>query len=181
MHMKALGVLAIVIVMFSLPATPLAAPVRTQVADCERGPITDGSGPPDWRQKSVVAGPLGVFRRPLSHMSKTSSGQLIAKMPVITAGSTPVTLSVPPRQRHRVFLYYGRLLDRNGNPTTLIGRSRGFSEVVFEPCDYKPRTAWPGGIRVIGRKAVRLIVRVEGNPEPIPLPLGRPKVYEPTT
>ena len=178
MNMKALGILGAAIAMLLVPAAPLAAPVRTQVADCD-GPTVAGSGPPNWRQRSIVAGPLGVFRRPLSHMSKTRSGQLITKMPVIVAGSTPVKLSVPSRLRHRVFLYYGRYLDRSGKPTTLIGRSRGFSEVVFEPCDYKPQTPWPGGIRVKGRRAVRLIVRVEGNPDPIPLQLGRPKVYEP--
>jgi hypothetical protein len=100
-------------------------------------------------------------------------------MPVIVEGSTPVTLSVPPRLQHRVFLYYGRLLGRDGKPTTQIGKASGFSEVVFEPCAHKPRTAWPGGIRVKGRKPVRLTVRIEGDPEPIPLPLGRPAVYRP--
>jgi hypothetical protein len=114
-------------------------------------------------------------------MSETSNGQLIAKMPVIVAGSGRVTLSVPGGQRHRVFLYYGRLMDRSGNPTTQIGRSRGFSEVVFEPCAHKQRTVWPGGIRVRGRRPVHLTVRVEGNPEPIVLPLGRPKVHTPRT
>lgn len=178
--MKALGVLMIAMAMLLVPATPLAAPVRTQVADCD-GPMIAGSGPGDWRRRSIVAGPLSVFRRPLSQMSETNNGQLIAKMPVIVSRGRPVTLIVPPRLRPRVFLYYGRYLDRSGKPTTLIGRSRGFSEVIFEPCDYKPRTPWPGGIRVKGRRAVRLIVRIEGNPDPIPLPLGRPKAYAPTS
>ncbi|MEX2108819.1 MAG: hypothetical protein WD827_08030 [Solirubrobacterales bacterium] len=112
-------------------------------------------------------------------MSETNSGHLIAKMPVITKGSDLVTLSVPPRQRQRVFLYYGRFEDRNGNPTGIIGRAHGFSEVTFEPCTDRPRTAWPGGIRVKGRKPVRLTVRVEGDPDPKPLPLGRPTPYQP--
>jgi hypothetical protein len=174
---KVLGFLGVAIATLSVPAA-VADPVRTQVADCE-GPTVQGSGPPDWRQRSIVAGPLGVFRRPLSQMSRTGNGQLITKMPIIVAGSTSVTLSVPSRLRHRVFLYYGRYLDRSGKPTTLIGRSRGFSEVVFEPCDHKPRTPWPGGIRVKGRRAVRLIVRAEGSPKPTPLPLGRPRAYAP--
>jgi hypothetical protein len=111
-------------------------------------------------------------------MSETKTGQLIAKMPVLTARGAPVKLSVPAQLRHRVFLYYGRMEDRDGNPTTLIGRGRGFSEVVFEPCDDRPRTAWPGGIRVKGRKPVRLSVQVDGD-ESIPLRLGRPTPYAP--
>jgi hypothetical protein len=175
--MKAVGALATVLGMLLVSAAA-AGPVETQVASCERGPIAGGSGPPDWRSKSVSAGPLGVFRHPLSQMSETNSGQLIAKMPVITEGHKPLTLSVPPRQRHRVFIYYGRLRDRNGNPTTQLGKAPGFSEVEFEPCTDRPRTAWPGGIRVKGRKPVRLTVRTEDDPEPIPLPLGRPKVHD---
>jgi hypothetical protein len=171
---KVVGALAVVGAWLVSAAT--AAPVEMQVADCGRGPVT--SGPSNWRSQAVVAGPLGVFRSPLSHMSETESGQLVTKMPVITEGSTSVTLSVPPRQRHRVFLYYGRLLDRSGNPTTLLGKARGFSEVVFEPCVNKPRTGWPGGIRVKGRKPVRLTVRVGDSPEPIPLPLGKPKPFD---
>jgi hypothetical protein len=163
----------------SLAALLIGGPAQpsgegTHVADCERGPVTDGPGPPGWRQKSISAGPLGVFKRPLRQMSETRNGQLTAKMPVLVDGSTPVTLSVPPGQRRRVFLYYGRLRDRDGNPTTTIGRAPGFSEVLFEPCLDRPRTAWPGGIRVIGRKRVSLTVTVEGRPDPIPLPLGRP-------
>ncbi|HEX5375007.1 MAG TPA: hypothetical protein VFW48_02510, partial [Solirubrobacterales bacterium] len=158
-----------------------AASAKAQTATCERGPITDGSGPADWRQKSVVAGPLSVFRRPLRQMSETSNGQLIAKMPVLTARGAPVKLSVPTRLQHRVFLYYGRMQDRNGEPTTLIGKAKGFGEVVFEPCEDRPRTAWPGGIRIKGRKPVHLVVQVEGSPESIPLPLGRPTVFKPST
>ncbi|HEU4945326.1 MAG TPA: hypothetical protein VFT10_09215 [Solirubrobacterales bacterium] len=160
-----------------LASTALAAPAETQVASCARGPVTAGSGPSDWPRGTWTAGPLGVFRQPLSHMEETSSGQLIAKMPVIVEGSTPVKLSVPTRLRQRVFLYYGRFLDRSGNPTTQIGKSRGFSEIVFEPCGDRPLTAWPGGIRVKGRGAVRLTVRVEGDPEPVPLSLGKPRPH----
>lgn len=176
MRHKALTVSAIAGLCLAI-ATPASA--ETQTATCAQGPITNGSGPPDWRQKSVIAGPLSVFRRPLREMSETKSGQLIAKMPVLTARGTPVRLSVPMRLRHRVFLYYGRMQDRNGNPTSQIGKADGFSEVVFESCDDRPRTAWPGGIRVKGRKPVRLLVQVEGG-EPTPLPLGRPTPYAPT-
>jgi hypothetical protein len=110
-------------------------------------------------------------------MSETRNGQLINKMPVLVEGGKPVLLSVPPRDSDRVFLYYGRLRDREGRPTTTIGRARGFSEVRFEPCADKPRTVWPGGIRVRGRRAVRLLVSVEGRAAAIPLRLGRPRPY----
>jgi hypothetical protein len=158
-----------------LASTTLAAPAEPQVASCEQGPVAAGTGPPDWPRGAQVAGPLGVFRHPLSHMSETSSGQLIAKMPIIVEGGSPVGLSVPARLRSRVFLYYGRMLDRNGKPTMQIGRAPGFAEIVFEPCASKPRTAFPGGIRVKGRAPVRLTVRVDDRPEPIALLLGRPK------
>jgi hypothetical protein len=169
--MRGIGLLLTTAAVLSTPGT--------QVADCQRGPVTAGSGSPDWRRKSLVAGPLGVFRHPLDQMSDTNNDQLIAKMPVLVEGDTPVTLRVPPGERHRVFLYYGRIVDRSGNPTTQIGRARGFTEVVFEPCTYKPRTVWPGGIRVRGRRPVRLVVSVEGRRNAIPLRLGRPKPYAP--
>ncbi len=149
----------------------------TQTADCARGPITVGSGPPDWPRGALVAGPLGVFRHPLAQMTETANGQLIAKMPVLVDGHAEVRLRVPPRQRNRVFLYYGRMRDREGHPTTLIGRARGFSEVAFEPCADRTRTVWPGGIRVRGRRAVRLSVILGVRQDPIPLRLGRPRPY----
>jgi hypothetical protein len=136
-----------------------------------------GRGSADWRSKSIVAGPVGVRRRPLSQMSQSSQG-LTAKMPVLIEGRAPetVTISVPPALRQRVFLYYGRVIGRDGEPTTLFTEARGYSETKFELCDDKPRTAWPGGIRVKGRAPVRLQVEVEGR-EPIQLRLGRPSVY----
>lgn len=177
MSLRARSALAIIAGACLVFASPASA--ETQTATCEQGPVTNGSGPTDWRQKSVVAGPLSVFRRPLRQMSEMNSGQLIAKMPVLTARGADVKLSVPMRLRHRVFLYYGRIQDRNGNPTTQIGRANGFSEIAFKPCDDRPRTAWPGGIRVKGRKPVRLLVQAEEG-ELIPLPLGRPTPYTPT-
>ena len=51
----------------------------------------------------------------------------------------------------------------------------GFSEVVFQPCADRPRTVWPGGIRVEGTKPVRLLVQAEGS-SPVPLVLGKPRV-----
>lgn len=147
------------------------------VADCERGPVTIGSGPPNWRARSILAGPVAVLRNPLGRMSETASGQLTAKMPIFVAGHEPVAVSVPPRSRHRVFLYYGRMRDREGRPTTIFGRARGVAEIRFEPCADRPRTVWPGGIRVRGRKPVRLLVLPDRGDEPIPLRLGRPRAH----
>jgi hypothetical protein len=101
-------------------------------------------------------------------------------MPLLIEGRAPetVAVSVPPGLRDRVFLYYGRILGRDGQPTTSFAEARGYSETEFQLCGNKPRTIWPGGIRVKGDKPVRLLVGAEGQP-PVPLPLGRPKAYEP--
>jgi hypothetical protein len=151
------------------------APADSNVAPCDKAII--GHGPADWRSESVVAGPVGVRRHPLNAMSPTRNG-FVAKMPVLIEGRAPetVTVSVPPALRGRVFLYYGRILGRDGQPTTTFSEARGYSETEFQLCDDKPRTIWPGGIRVKGDKPVRLVVSVEGE-APVPLRLGRPKAY----
>lgn len=160
-------------------ALGVAAPAaeRVQVATCETGPVMNGPGPPDWRQISRVAGPVAVFRRPLSQMSETPNGQLMAKMPALTIGHEPVTLSVPPRLRHRVFLYYGFRRGPDGTRTTMMQGFPGYQEVEFHPCTDRPRTPWPGGIRVKGRAPVHLDV-IAADGETDVLALGRPKPYE---
>jgi hypothetical protein len=107
-------------------------------------------------------------------MSRTRNGQYVAKMPALVEGRESVTLTVPRRLRHRVFIYYGFHEGRNGRPSTALD-GPGFSEVIFRPCIDRPRTIWPGGIRVKGTKPVRLIVQPEGSPSPGPLVLGRPR------
>jgi hypothetical protein len=143
---------------------------ESSVAPCDRAMI--GHGPADWRRGSVSAGPVGVIRQPLHSMEQTRRG-LVAKMPLLVEGREPetVTVSVPPALRQRVFLYYGA-------PSTFAA-DRGYGEIEFQPCANKPRTIWPGGIRIKGRKPVHLLVSVEGRPEPVPLRLGRPQVYRP--
>jgi hypothetical protein len=155
------------------------APTDANVAPCDKAII--GHGAAGWRSESVVAGPVGVRWHPLRAMSRTGNG-LVAKMPLLVEGRAPmtVTVSVPPALRQRVFLLYGNVRDRDGNPSFSFRNTRGYSETEFQPCDNKPRTIWPGGIRIKGEKPVRLLVAVEGQPEPIPLPLGRPTVYHPT-
>jgi hypothetical protein len=151
----------------------------SNVAPCDKAII--GSGSAGWRGESVVAGPVGVRRHPLSAMSRTRNGTFVGKMPLLVEGRAPmtVTVSVPPRLRHRVHLYFGRILDRDGQPTSSFDDAPGFSETRFQPCADKPRTIWPGGIRIEGRRPVHLLVEVEGRPDLIPLRLGRPELYRP--
>lgn len=159
-----------------LAAGVAAATPTSNVATCDKAMIGHGSA--DWRSESIVAGPVGVARHPLDQMSPGGNG-LTTKMPVLIEGRAPetVTISVPTTLRKRVFLYYGRLIGRDGKPTTLFTKARGYSETEFQLCGDKPRTVWPGGIRVKGRAPVHLLVEAEGQ-EPIRLPLGRPHVYQ---
>jgi len=149
-----------------------AAPTAN-VATCQKAMV--GSGSANWRSDSVVAGPVGVQREPLGRMTRTRNG-LTAKMPILVEARAParVTVSVPAALRNRVFLYYGRVIGRDGRPTTLFTEARGYAETEFQPCPNKPRTIWPGGIRVKGHAAVHLLVEVEGRP-PVHLPLGLPR------
>lgn len=155
-------------------ALALAAPATAgaNVAPCDKAVL--GHGPPNWRQLATTAGPAGVFKHPLSRMSRTDNG-LVAKMPLLVEGHTPVTVSVPPRLRGRVFLYYGNVLDREGHPSTSFANTRGYGQTFFEPCEGRPRTPWPGGIRIKGTAPVHLTVQVEGG-DSFQLFLGRPKV-----
>jgi hypothetical protein len=149
----------------------------SNVAPCDKAII--GHGPADWRNESVVAGPVGVRRQPLNAMSPTRNG-FVTKMPLLIEGRAPetVTISVPPGLRNRVFLYYGRILGRDGQPTTTFSEARGYGETEFQLCGNKPRTIWPGGIRVVGDKPVHLLVSAEGQPT-ASLRLGRPEAYKP--
>jgi hypothetical protein len=168
--------LATLLAALTVGAAPAA---ESNVAPCDKAIIGHGSA--GWRSESVVAGPVGVRRHPLSAMSQTRNG-FVTKMPLLAEGRAPetVAVSVPPGLRSRVFLYYGRILDRDGNPTTSFGNARGYSETEFQLCGDKPRTIWPGGIRVKGEKPVHLLVTTAGQP-PVPLPLGRPQPYEPAS
>jgi hypothetical protein len=152
-------------------------PADSSVATCDQAII--GSGPADWRSESVAAGPVGVRRHPLSAMSRTSNGQFLAKMPLLIEGRAPlkVTVTVPPRLRDRVHLYYGRATGAKGGPTTSF-HSHGYSQTEFRLCGDKPRTVWPGGIRIEGTATVHLAVTIDARGPAIPLRLGRPEAYE---
>jgi hypothetical protein len=105
-------------------------------------------------------------------MSRTKKG-LVTKMPLLVEGREPalVTVRVPEALRGRVFLYYGA-------PSTFT-QDRGFAAVEFQLCGDKPRTVWPGGIRVKGKAPVRLNVFTEDRQQPHLLRLGKPKVFAP--
>lgn len=130
-----------------------------------------GHGSADWRSESVVAGPVGVRRNPLWTMTRTPRG-LVTKMPLLVEGRDPETVkvSVPAMLRERVFLYYG---DASAFP-----RTHGNSEIEFELCGNKPRTIWPGGIRVRGAARVRLHVFTAARAEPFVLRLGKPRIAD---
>jgi hypothetical protein len=161
-------------------ASAFAGPPEPQVASCDPGPVTIGSGKPTWRQESLSAGPLGIRRQPLRDMTpyrRQEPNVLVTKAPILIEGEGAVTLSVPPRLTHRVFLYYGFHEGPDGKRSTSFYGYPGSSSIEFQPCTDRPRTIWPGGIRIKGRRSVRLNVTVTGQPDQIQLRLGRPTVY----
>jgi hypothetical protein len=160
-------VLAMALVAFALAGSPAA---QVNVAPCDKAIVGHGSA--DWRSESVDAGPVGVMRHPLRAISQTRNG-FVTKMPLLVEGRAPemVTVSVPAGLRRRVFLYYGQ------SPSFV--KDRGSAEIEFQLCDNKPRTIWPGGIRIKGDEPVHLLVTPAGVTEALVLPLGRPRPYEP--
>lgn len=145
-------------------------------ADCRQTII--GIGRPGWRKTHIVSGPVAVLKRPLSHINSEANG-LTTKMPLLILGHRSVRISAPRKLRNRVFLYYGIYRDRHGRRTTGFAEAHGHSATEFQPCAQKPRSAFPGGVRIRGRKPVRLRIDVEGESRPHFLNLGRPKLYRP--
>jgi hypothetical protein len=172
------GAAAIVAIVLAIggASEPVEAP-EANVAACVPSETITGPGPADWRRASITAGPVAVTRGPLRKMVEAKSGQLYAKMGLLVAGHQYVVLSVPAALRERVFLYYGRILDNHRRRTTSFFGARGYAEIEFRPCRDRPRTVWPGGIRVIGHTPVNLLVTIEGHSTSVPLSLGKPVVY----
>lgn len=168
------GVVAIVLAVGGA-SEPVEAP-EASVAPCGPPSTPAGSGAVDWRRSSLAAGPVAVPRRPLASMREVRSGQLTTRMPLLVAGHRYVVISVPLALRNRVFLYFGSVLDHEGVRTTSLLGAPGYAEIEFQPCRGRDRTVWPGGIRVIGRRPVWLLVTVEGQPNSIPVALGDPTV-----
>jgi hypothetical protein len=158
-----------------LVASAWSATAVRNVAPCNKA--IAGHGSADWRSTSVDAGPVGVRSHPLSEMTRADNG-LVTKMPMLVEGRAPdtVLVSVPPALRGRVFILYGNALDRNGHPSTSFRNTRGYGETEFQLCANKPRTIWPGAIKVKGMAPVHLLVFAEGRPDPATLRLGRPRI-----
>jgi hypothetical protein len=166
------GVVAIVLAVGGA-SEPVEVP-EASVAPCGPPSTAAASAPVGWRRSSLTAGPVAVPRRPLASMREAQGRQLTTRMSVLVAGHRYVVLSVPLALRNRVFLYYGRVLDHEGAATTSLLGAPGYAEIEFQPCRDRDRTVWPGGIRVIGRRPVWLLVTVEGRPSSIPVSLGHP-------
>jgi hypothetical protein len=166
-------VITAVVVLALEPAS--GAGTESNVAACSKA--INGSGKASWRGESVVAGPVGVAKAPLGQMWRAPNGFLYAKVPLLLEGKQAVTVSVPRSLRKRVFLYYGRIEGRDGKVTSSFAGARGYGETEFQPCADKPRTAWPGGLRIKGTAPVHLLVQQGRGAEPIPLPLGRPRIH----
>lgn len=160
-------VIAAVIVLALEPASGASA--DKNVASCHD--VLAGRADAGWRQESSVAGPVGVTRWPLREMSKMADGDLAGKVPVLVEGHSAVTVKVPAALRERVFLYYGRA---SRNKTISFADSNGFNSIEFRPCEDRPQTIWPGGIRVHGTGSVHLVVEAEG--KTTVLKLGRPQI-----
>jgi hypothetical protein len=161
----------VALAVIAVGVTPASAAV-TGVAGCDKDTF---AGSDDWRRDSVAAGPVGISDARLTQMSRTRNGQFLAKRPLLVdSGGRAVMVSVPKRLRGRVFLYYGRWQDRQGEPTRAFRNARGFDAITFTPCERCAPTVWPGGLRVKGRGPVHLRVEVEGRDHPLTLVLGRP-------
>jgi hypothetical protein len=163
-------VIAAVVVLALEPAS--GASTDKNVASCNDN-VLIGHGNARWRSESNVVGPVVLPKWPLRQMAAMKNGDLVTKARVLVEGSAPVLVKVPDSLRERVFLYYGRGPNHH---SVSFAESNGFDEVEFQPCEGRPRTIWPGGLRVKGKGSVHLVVEAEGKTSV--LKLGRPQVYE---
>jgi hypothetical protein len=168
----AAGIVAIVLAVGG-SSEPFEA-AEASVAACGRSSSPTPSGAAAGRGSSPAAGALRLPGQPLAKMAEVNRGQFAARMPVLVSGHDYIVLSVPLALRNRVFLYYGRVADRTGRPLRSLRGVAGYAEVEFQPCRDRPRTIWPGAIRVIGLAPVRLLATTEGQPRSIPLAMGSP-------
>lgn len=125
--------------------------VGSKVRDCD---ITfDGPGPANWRERSLSIGPFGLAGPdgPDFDIGAFEDGLLTVKTPTMVAGHRPVTISIPPGERHRA-----RILGAHPRPA--------YASVTYVPCDDKPRTVFAAGFLLRDRKPLTLLVRVDDGP-----------------
>jgi hypothetical protein len=169
------ALVAVAVVVFALEPASGAATESNEAACSE---AMRGSGKPAWSLEMASGGPVSVSRAAMAKMYLRRDGTFYGKVPLMVEGDQPATVSVPPRLRNRVFLYYGHIVGRDGKPTHSFFDARGYGETEFRPCANKPRTIWPGGLRIKGSAPIHLLIHT-GAPKPVPLRLGRPRAYEP--
>jgi hypothetical protein len=174
-HGLIVGVAGIVAIVLAVGGSsePFEA-AEASVAVCGRSLSPTSIGGAAWRGTSPTGGGLRLPGQPLANVVEVTRGQFAARMPVLISGHDYIVLSVPLALRKRVFLYYGRVADGAGRPLGSLRSEASYAEVEFQPCGDRPRTVWPGAIRVIGRAPVSLLATIEGQPRSIPLALGSP-------
>jgi hypothetical protein len=125
--------------------------VGSKVRDCD---VTfDGSGPANWRERSLWIGPFGLAGPdgPDFDAGAFEDGLLTVKTPTMVAGHRPVRISIPPAERHRV-----GILGVHPRPA--------YASVTYVPCDDKPRTVFAAGFLLRNRKPTTLLVQVGDGP-----------------
>lgn len=157
-----------------IPVTQRKSIAPTTVARCRPGVVMTGGVFPDWQEKSIDAGPVGIRKRPLRAVQRQPDGTLVTKMPVLIDGQDKVTIAAVAGMKDRVRFF-------DGAEARSFSEDEGFPRVRFRPCEDRQQTVWPGGIRVKGDGRVRLDYR--GRPETLQnrtrVP-GRPKRFAQT-
>lgn len=138
----------------------------TTVARCRPGVVMTGGVFPDWQEKSIDAGPVGIRKRPLRAMQRQPDGTLVTKMPVLIDGQDKVTIAAVAGMKDRVRFFYGA-------EARSFSEDEGFPRVRFRPCEDRQQTVWPGGIRVKGDGRVRVKITV-ADQKPFKIGLGFP-------
>ena len=148
----------------------LGAGTEKNIAACSTATIGDGTPAGANRLAGRLDQPCGDAGH-----GDGPAGEFVGKVPLLVEGEGAVTVSVPAALRERVFLYYGKIVGRDGGPTTSFAAAHGYNKTEFRPCAGKPRTTWPGGLRIRGRPRSTWSSRAAKAPKRSTLRLGRPR------
>lgn len=163
------------------PAPARRLPGRHYVAGCSE-PRVSGGLPADYRQQSVVVGPVAIYPAK-SEFPRTSAGDLLMRHPMpsrfaaqeadatVTSGAR-VTLVVPRQETRSLALLF--------DPSRYVDATRGYTlaegdrAVTLSGC-YKPYTQYSGGFVVTRLHCARLLVYGvrPGRPAETTLAFGR--------